>query len=122
MPDTIQIGAGTSLSYSTNNGSSYTALAKIMGFTPAKVSVAKVPTDSFDNATFNGLPVEDSIPGWVSPGTYGVKLHYLKTQFGVLRGLAGVQGTGATTTKFKVIKADGSGYVFAGYISELGEE
>lgn len=122
MPETPKIGAGTSLSYSTDNGGTYTPLAKIIGFTPAKLSVAKVPIDSFDNPTFNGLPVEDQIPGWITPGTYGVKLHYLKTQFGVIRGLVGVQGSSGTTTKFKIIKSDGSGYVFAGYIAELGEE
>src|SRR3954464_15395603 len=116
MPDKVKIGAGTSLSYSTNNGTSYTPLASIIGFTPPKLAVAKVPVDAFDSPTFNGLPVEKSIPGWVSPGTYGVKLHYLKTQYGVLQGLVGVDGDTATATKFKVIKSDGSGFTFVGYI------
>lgn len=122
MPDTVQIGAGLVFSYSTNNGSTFTALAKIIGFTPHKVSVAKVPTDSFDNATFNGKPVESVMPGWVTPGTYGVKLHYLKTIWAVLQGLIAVDGTGATTTKFKIVKPDGAGYIITGWISEAGEE
>jgi hypothetical protein len=118
----VFIGAGSSFSYSTDNGGTYTPLAKITGFTPAKIKVAKVTTDAFDNATFNGLPQETSIPGWVDPGTYAVKLFTDKTVMSTLRGLVGVIGTGSTTTKFKVIKSDGSGGVFAGYISELGEE
>jgi hypothetical protein len=122
MPDTPQIGAGTSFSYSTDNGSTFTSLAKIIGFTPHKVQVAKVPTDAFDNPTFNGNPVESVIPGWVTPGTYGLKLHFLKTAWATIQSLIGVQGTGATTTKFKVIKSDGSGYIITGWIMEAGEE
>jgi hypothetical protein len=72
----IKIGAGTSFAYSTNNGSSYTTIASIKAFTPNKISVAKADTSAFDNTTFNGNPVESCIPGWVTPGTYNVKLHF----------------------------------------------
>jgi hypothetical protein len=110
------IGAGTSFSYSTDGGSTYNVIARITKFTPAKLTVAKVSNDAMDNTLFNGLPVEDQIPGWVSPGTWGATMFFAKTAFATIRGLTGTQ------EKWKVIKSDGSGYTFSGYISEISDE
>jgi hypothetical protein len=113
MPATPKIGAGTVFKI---NG---TIITRMMAITPAKVTIAKVPVEAFDNGTLGatGLPVEDSIPGWVSPGTYTVKLYFDKTLWTTILGLRGVAGT-----SFTLIKSDGSGYSFTGYISEAGDE
>lgn len=112
----VNIGFGSALKYSTDGGSTWTTVAKVSAFTPNKVSVAKVAIDAMDNATFNGLPVEDAIAGWVSPGTYGSTMYYQSAGYSAIHALVGI------TYKFKVIKSDGSGYVFGGYIAELGEQ
>lgn len=114
-----KIGAGTTISYATMTGtsiSSYTNLARVQAFKPAEISVAKVPLDAFDNATFNGNPVEDDHPGWVSPGDWGITLYCATNVLNTLRSLVGVDNT-----PFKVVKSDGSGYTFTGFIDKLSD-
>ena len=110
------IGAGTSLAYSATLGGSYTPIAKIESLTPPKIAVAKVALETFDATLLNSLPVSDSIPGWVDPGTHALKAVFDKTVYSTLRGFVGV------VKWWKIITPDGSGYVFQGYIMELGRE
>jgi hypothetical protein len=120
--DAAKIGAASIFSISTDNGSTYNPVGAIIGFTPPKLTVAKVDKSAFDSPTFNSLPVEQTMAGWVNQGTFGFKLYYGKTAYAALRALVGVEGTGATSTKFKLQKSDGAGYVLTGFIAELGEE
>ena len=113
--DGVQIGAGTSFSFTPTSGS-VTPMARIVSFTPNKITVAKVALDCFDNALVNGLPVEDCVAGWISPGTYSLKVKSLKTVFATHFSNIGKQGTGVIT------KANGQIYTFPCYLMEVGDE
>ena len=117
MPTEVpQIGFGSIISHCTTSGGTYVALAKVLGIKVPEVDVADVPIECFDNPTFNGLPVSDFIPGWTNAGECEIKMEFTKTQFGTLRGLAGVAHF------YKIIKSDTSGYVFPGYIKKIMDE
>ena len=118
MADIVTIGSGTTIAYGvTNQTSSYgTPIAKITNFTPSKTTVQKVTIDTFDAVLINGLPVEDCIPGWISPGTYAIKLFSVASIVNTLTGMIGTQHA------WKVVKPDLSGYKFEAYIAEVGEE
>jgi hypothetical protein len=118
MSDQVTIGAGTTLQFGPTGVSPVfgAALGKLTGITPAKTKVAKAAIDTFDAPLVNGLPVEDCIPGWIAPGTWQIKL---KSVASILTTLNGIIGTPKT---WKIIKRDGSGYLFQGYIDEIGEE
>jgi hypothetical protein len=97
---------------------SYTVLARVQKITPHKTTVAKVDVSGFDAATLNGVPIEDQIPGWISPGEYEVTFFYQAggSQYSTLQGLI------ALPLFWIVQKPDGKGYGFQAYINELGDE
>lgn len=112
-----KIGFGSALSFCNTFGGTYTNIATITKFTPNKTTVSDVEIDAFDGPTnAAGLPMTDSLPGWVTRGEYAVDFYFDKTQYNTLYGNIGAQ------LFYKVIKSDGSGYVFGGYLKELGEE
>ena len=111
-----KIGFGTALSYSTDGGTTYVPLAGIKSITPPKKKIGDVPIETMDSATVNGNPATDFIPGWVDVGEVDAKIVFNKTTYSTLTGLVGTAGT-----HFKIIKSDGSGYAFVGYINELGD-
>lgn len=96
----------------------YTVLCRLQKITPHKTTVGKVDVSGFDAATINGVPVEDQIPGWVSPGEYEVTFFYQAggTQYSTLQGLL------ALPLFWIVQKPDGKGHGFQAYLSELGDE
>lgn len=116
MPGTLGKGVIISFGGPVSNTASYTPVAQLEDVTPPKKKVASVSIDAHDNPTFNGLPVEDTIPGWVNRGVFVFKMIHTKAQYGTLEAALGIPNW----LKFQM--PDGGGFVCQGYLDELGPQ
>jgi len=108
-------GNGTKIAVTGN----VTQLARLQKVTPPKQTVAKVDVSGFDaQTTPNGNPIEDQIPGWITPGEYEFTLYYQKggSTLAMLNAMLG-------GTNFWIVnKPDSTGYAFQAYLAEIGDE
>jgi hypothetical protein len=107
MPDAVipQIGKGTQLTTSTTQNGAYTALAGVKDAKDPKRMLERVETTQYSDPTIQRAP------GWEDDGEVEFKINYTYAQAVAINVLFGVVGQW-----YKVVKPDGSGWNFQGWI------
>lgn len=119
MPaDPKMMGAGTTLSYSTTSGGTYTVLAAVKSITPPSPKRAEADATALDSPNMT----REKMPSWANSGDCSFTAYFGKTQFAALLGFF----TAATLLYWKVTfpmvgaEAAGSVFPFSGYVTEVG--
>ena len=104
-------GVGTKLEYSTDGGTTYTALAQVLNIGGPGMTKDTIDTTALDTAdgyrTFIG--------GFKNPGTLTFTANFEKTQYNTLKG----QFEGDTLVNYKLTTPDGSTFEFIGLVTEM---